>query len=67
VQVARKCGCARSLVFLRLEALRCKLGVHPRTLRQYSGHFESIEESLSDPRARRVHRKSAIYGEEEEE
>jgi hypothetical protein len=66
VQVARKCGCARSLVFLRLEALRRKLGVHPRTLRQYSGHFESIEESLADPRARHVHRKTAMYGEEEE-
>jgi hypothetical protein len=67
VQVARKCGCARSLVFLRLEALRRKLGTHPRTLRQYSGHFERIEESLSEPRARRVHRKTAVYGEEEEE
>lgn len=67
VQVARKCGCGRSLVFLRLEALRRKLGVHPRTLRQYSGHFETIEESLADPRARRLHRKTAIYGEEEED
>jgi hypothetical protein len=67
VEVARKCGCARSLVFLRLEALRRKLGVHPRTLRQYSGHFERIEESLSDPRARRLHRETAIYGEEDEE
>ena len=67
VQVARKCGCARSLVFLRLEALRRKLGVHPRTLRQYSGHFEHIEDSLTDSRARRVHRKTAIFGEEDEE
>jgi len=66
-QVARKCGCARSLVFLRLQALSRKLGTHPRTLRQYSGHFERIEESLADPRARRVHRKSAIYEEEQEE
>jgi hypothetical protein len=66
VQVARKCSCARSLVFLRLEALRRKLGTHPRTLRQYSGHFERIEESLTDLRARHVHRKTALYGDEDE-
>jgi hypothetical protein len=67
VQVARKCRCGRSLVFLRLKALREKLGVDPRTLRQYSGHLERIEESLADPRARRVHRRTAVYGEQEEE
>lgn len=67
VQVARKCRCARSLVFRQLKVLRQKLGTHPRTLRQYSGQFERIEESLADPRARRVHRKTAMYGEGEEE
>ena len=67
VQVARKCGCGRSLVFLRLQALSRKLGTHPRTLRQYSSHFQDIEKSLADPRARRVHRKSAIYEEEQED
>lgn len=67
VQVARKCLCARSLVFTKLKLLCKKLGTHPRTLRQYSGQFERIEESLADPRARRVHRNTAMYGEEEEE
>jgi hypothetical protein len=64
-QVARQCRCARSLVFLRLGALRRKLGRDPRQLRQYSGHFEHIEESLADPRARRIYRKAATFGDEE--
>ena len=62
-QVARQCRCARSLVFLRLRALRRKLGTEPRHLRQYSGYFERIEESLTDTRARRVYRPGAVYGE----
>jgi hypothetical protein len=64
-QVARHCRCARSLVFVRLAALRRKLGADPRTFRQYSPHLERMEESLADPRARRVYRKGAAYGEEE--
>ena len=64
-QVARQCRCARSLVFLRLGALRRKLGRDPRQLRQYSGHFERIEESLAEPRARRIYRRAAAFGEEE--
>jgi hypothetical protein len=58
-QVARNCRCARSLIFLRLTALARKLGAHPRTLRQYSSHFERIEETLSDSRARRISRAHA--------
>ncbi len=59
-QVARRCRCARSLVFVRLGELKRKLGTEPRRLRQYSGHFERIEESLSEPRARRVYRQSEV-------
>ena len=66
IQIARRIGCARSLVFNRLELLRQKLGRDPAELRQYSAHFASIEESLSDARASRVHRAGAIYGREEE-
>ena len=64
-QVARQCRCARSLVFLRLGALRRKLGRDPRQLRQYSGQFERIEESLVDTRARRIYRKAVAFGDEE--
>lgn len=62
-QVARQCRCARSLVFLRLGVLRQKLGGDPRQLRQYSSHFERIEDSLAEPRARRINRQRSIYGE----
>ena len=64
-QVARKCRCARSLVFVRLGALRRKLGTEPGRLRQYSGHFERIEESLTDSRARRVYRQGVADGDGE--
>jgi hypothetical protein len=63
-QVARKCCCARSLVYARLERLRQKLGRDPAELRQFSTQFERIEESLADPRARRIYRKGAVYGDE---
>src|ERR1043166_1851375 len=56
-QIARKCGCARSLVYSRISELRQKLGRDPAALRQYPGHIETTDESLSDPRARRVFRK----------
>lgn len=59
-QVARQCRCARSLVFLRLRALRQKLGGDPRRLRQYSTHFERIEDSLADSRARRINRAEVV-------
>jgi hypothetical protein len=55
-QIARKLGCARSLIYSRLQLLARKLGRHPAELRQYSSHFQAIEDSLSDPRARHIHR-----------
>jgi hypothetical protein len=66
-QIARECKCSRSLVFDRLKLLHRKLGRHPAELRQYSAHFEKIERSLSDPRARRIHRKRAINGDDQED
>jgi len=63
-QIARKCGSARSIIYGRLAELRQKLGRDPAQLRQYSAHFERIEESLSDPRAKRIHRKTAAHGDE---
>lgn len=59
-QVARRCRCARSLVFSRLEALRRKLGAPPRQFRQYSSHFERLEDSMAEPRARRVRRENSF-------
>lgn len=44
-QVARKCGCRRSLVFLRLEALRRKLGTHP----EHFVNTQAISKPLKNP------------------
>ena len=66
-QIARKCKCSRPIVFIRLKLLRRKLGCDPADLRQYSAHFENIEESLADSRARRVYRKGAACGDGESE
>src|SRR5213075_1557111 len=63
-QIARKCGSARSMIYDRIAELRQKLRRDPAELRQYSAHFEPMEESLSDPRAKRIHRKTAAYGDE---
>ena len=59
-KVAVKCSCARSVVFDRLRVLGQKIGRNPAELRQYSSHFEQIGKSLSDPRARRIHLRSAL-------
>jgi hypothetical protein len=64
-EVARRCRCTRAIIFRRLKTLEDKLGTHPRSLRHISTHLEQIETSISDPRARRVYRKGAIYGDEE--
>jgi hypothetical protein len=59
-QVAKQCKCAPSLVTLRLKAIEQKLGRKVAELRQLSGHFEKIDDSLRDDRARKVRRRSAI-------
>jgi len=46
----------------RLNLLRQKLRRDPAELRRYSTHFERIDESLSDPRAKHIYRKDAIHG-----
>lgn len=56
-----------SVIFDRLKLLRQKLGRDPADLRQYSSHFEAITDSLSDARASRIHRQSAIDGPESSE
>ena len=58
--VAKQCHCAPSLVTLRLQAIESKLGRKASELRHLSGHFEQIAESLTDDRARHIHRESAM-------
>ena len=59
-EVAKKCHCVPSLVTLRLKAIEARLGRKATELRQLSGHFERIAESLTDERARRINRASAL-------
>jgi hypothetical protein len=66
-EVAKRCRCVPSLVTLRLKAIEAKLGRKAAELRLISGHFERIAESLTDDRARQVHRASALDQPEEEQ
>jgi len=66
-QVARRCGCSKTLVVRRLRFLRQKLGRDPVELRSVSSHVEAMEDSLSDSRARRIRRHAAIEEDGEEE
>ncbi len=59
-QVARRCHCSKGTVMNRLQMIRQSTGTAPEKLRAYSTQFGQIEESLTDERARRIHRKSAI-------
>lgn len=59
-EVAKRCGCVPSLVTLRLKTIEQKLGRKPSELRQFSSHFEAMEESMSDSRAKRVYRSGMV-------
>jgi hypothetical protein len=66
-QVAKACRCSLALVKMRLSVLEKKLGRKPSQLRTLSSEFERITDSLSDPRARRIHRQRAIEGNDRED
>ena len=42
-----------------------KTGLSPAALRALSPHIEKIRDEMSDSRARKIHRPTAIYGEDE--
>lgn len=63
-EVAKRCGCVEALVTLRLKEIEAKLGRKPTELRQISGHLQQIEDTLSDPRARKIRRAAAIHGDD---
>ena len=65
-EIARTCECDKSLVALRLRAIRDKLPWEPRLLRELSAVVEAMEAALEDSRARRIYRKGAVYGEEDD-
>ncbi len=59
-KIAHRCHCTTGLVFMRLRAIRAKLGRDPAELRQLATNFHAIDRSLSDPRARRINPKATI-------
>jgi len=66
-EIARRCGCGRSLIFTRLAGIRKQLRWSPQQLHEVSPHVEAMEESLTDSRAEEIYRKGAVYGDEEED
>jgi DNA-directed RNA polymerase specialized sigma24 family protein len=61
-QVAKECRCSLTLAKIRLRAIEKKLGRKPAALRAFSSQFQSIADSLADPRARRIDRLRAMDG-----
>lgn len=59
-QVARKCRSSKATVVRRLELLRSRTGLDPQHLRRVSSHLDKLDDTLSDSRAARIHRKSLI-------
>lgn len=64
-EIARTCGCDKSLVALRLKVIQDKLPWKPQQLREMSAHVEAMQNAVSDSRAKRIYRKGAISGDEE--
>jgi hypothetical protein len=63
-EVALKLGCSKACVMKRLSTLRRIAGVRAMDLREYKPFFEEMERSLTEPRARRVRRSAAAYGDD---
>ena len=65
-EIARKCDCDRSLIYDRLAAIQQKVPWTPEQLREVSPHVEAMQDAVRDSRARRICRKGAAYGDEED-
>jgi hypothetical protein len=65
--IAKRLGCGKTTVIERLKLIRQKTGTDPANLRAYSAQFTRIEQSLADPRARRIAPKSASGTSENEQ
>jgi len=65
-QIARKCRSSKATVVRRLELIHAKTGLHPQQLRQFSSHFEKIEDDIAQSGASHIYRGRLIYDAEEE-
>jgi hypothetical protein len=61
IETSRNCSCSRATTYRRLNQIHATTGMHPNQLRQLSPFLGKIEDQLSDSRAARIYRKSAIY------
>jgi hypothetical protein len=64
-RIARKLGCSKGTVINRLNLIRQKTGSDPGALRKFSPHLQSLEETLTDPRAARIRRRNLVCENEE--
>jgi hypothetical protein len=60
-RIAQKLGCSRGTVLNRLALIRRRTGIDPDRFRQLSPHLAKMEDSFTDPRAARLHRRRLIY------
>lgn len=63
-QVARKFRCSKATILNRLALIRSKTGIEPDKFRAVFPYLARFEAALSDPRARRISRQSAISQED---
>ena len=61
-EVAVKLDCSKATVMNRLATIKKLAGVPAIALRAYKPFFDQMEKDLTDPRARRLRRKDAAYG-----
>jgi hypothetical protein len=66
-EIAKRFTCAKQTIIRRLNLIRTRTRTDPIQLRRFSAHFSKLEEQLTDPRAGRIHRKSMIFDDEDEE
>ena len=68
-QIVDICHCAKGTVINRLDAIRRVTGKNPKELQAFSPHLQRIEESITDSRAKYIHRKTLVHdaGEPEDE
>ena len=63
-EVSLKLHCSKATVINRLNTLHQRTGVTADKLRAYKPFFDDIEESIADPRAKRIRRKDAAQGDD---
>ena len=66
-QIAKKCRCSKPTVLRRLQVIHSRIGIAPKELRRFSPHLDKLEDTLHDPRAARIHPKSFMDQENQDE